>query len=298
MTRLRLGPERAGQRLDKALQSVLQEAGHQLSASQVRQELRSGRLKVDGGSQVPGSQVQGHETVDVTGWLPAREAPVAPRADLLASVPVVAQAPSWVVFDKPAGLPTLPGPPPHGPSLLAAAGAFDAHILAAGPPAEGGCVHRLDNGASGAVLFARSPQARTEWRHAFGRHRVEKSYLADCVPQGDRDWFEGLALRISGQIQTTGGPRVRFRPGPGPESRVTVRRVEPGRVIAQVETRTGQRHQVRVHLAALGLPIRDDPLYGPDPRPEARRDPFRLHAWRLLWAGVDVRTGLPPWEGL
>jgi 23S rRNA-/tRNA-specific pseudouridylate synthase len=44
------------------------------------------------------------------------------------------------------------------------------------------------------------------------------------------------------------------------------------------EPRTGRTHQIRVHLAHLGLPIVGDDRYGA-PRSTARR--ILLHAWRL-----------------
>jgi 23S rRNA pseudouridine1911/1915/1917 synthase len=63
-----------------------------------------------------------------------------------------------------------------------------------------------------------------------------------------------------------------------------VRERLPGAALLEVELETGRQHQIRIHLAHVGLPILGDPVYGQAPhgRPLARRP--MLHAFRLAFS--------------
>ena len=64
-----------------------------------------------------------------------------------------------------------------------------------------------------------------------------------------------------------------------------------------VRLETGRTHQIRVHLAAIGLPVAGDPVYGA-PDPQLGRQ--FLHAWRLAFTHpvtgepLEVESPLPP----
>jgi len=72
-------------------------------------------------------------------------------------------------------------------------------------------------------------------------------------------------------------------PGRPSHSRFRVLGAEAGRALLLAEPRTGRTHQLRVHLAARGVPIVGDDLYGPPFRPGAASavERIQLHAWRL-----------------
>ncbi len=76
-----------------------------------------------------------------------------------------------------------------------------------------------------------------------------------------------------------------------------VERLLGGHTLLDVRLETGRTHQIRVHLAAIGLPVVGDPAYGV-PDPELRRQ--FLHAWRLAFphpltgSPVEVESELPP----
>jgi 23S rRNA pseudouridine1911/1915/1917 synthase len=83
----------------------------------------------------------------------------------------------------------------------------------------------------------------------------------------------------------------------------------PGAAAVSAKPRTGRTHQIRVHLAGIGHPILQDPLYGPEHRPEAWLEEGHgvaplcdaeggvvlerqaLHAWKLH--GTHPATGEP-----
>jgi tRNA pseudouridine32 synthase/23S rRNA pseudouridine746 synthase len=153
-------------------------------------------------------------------------------------------------------------------------------------------VHRLDRGTSGVLLFARTAEAHRALNLAFDRGEPRKRYLALVrgVPAPE--------LRIEVAIAPSRRGRMRpARPGDprGKAAATVVRLLEAfparpwsGGPLALVEAlpETGRTHQIRVHLAAAGLPLAVDPDYGdaapllgPDGAPLVSRTP--LHAARL-----------------
>ena len=78
-----------------------------------------------------------------------------------------------------------------------------------------------------------------------------------------------------------------------------VERLLDGHALLDVRLETGRTHQIRVHLAAIGLPVVGDGVYGVrDERAELARQ--FLHAWRLAFQhpvtgeAVEVESPLPP----
>ena len=78
---------------------------------------------------------------------------------------------------------------------------------------------------------------------------------------------------------------------------VLVERLLDGHALLDVRLETGRTHQIRVHLAAIGLPVAGDPVYGA-PDPQLGRQ--FLHAWRLAFTHpvtgepLEVESPLPP----
>jgi tRNA pseudouridine32 synthase / 23S rRNA pseudouridine746 synthase len=173
---------------------------------------------------------------------------------------------SWIVVDKPAGLPAVPGRTPELQDCAAT------RVQAIYPDAL--VVHRLDMATSGLLLFARGVAVQRTLGHAFERRRIHKHYIAVVhgQPRGDEgtidlplaaDWPNRPRQRVDG---AHGKPALSHW-------RVTERGVRGARLL--LTPVTGRTHQLRVHLAAIGHPIQGDTLYAP-PEPEAPR--LLLHA--------------------
>ncbi len=137
-----------------------------------------------------------------------------------------------------------------------------------------GLVHRLDRNVGGVVLLARTSKAASRLAEAFRTRRVDKRYLA--VVEGDareRGYLvHTLAPRGSerGVVVDPGGKRA--------ELRYELLAAARGRSVLEVELLTGRKHQIRAQLAAAGLPIVGDPLYG---RWDDQLRRPALHAWGL-----------------
>jgi 23S rRNA pseudouridine1911/1915/1917 synthase len=147
-------------------------------------------------------------------------------------------------------------------------------------PVEGGLIHRLDNGTSGALMIARTADAFTVLRRAIRAGAIKRKYLA-LVTGNLR-----APLTLNAPIaHHSKNPRRMLACGGTEAERLSARpaltRVEPVRRVGNtslgaVTPTTGMRHQIRVHLAHAGFPIVGDLLYGGAPCDlEAGR--FALH---------------------
>lgn len=123
-------------------------------------------------------------------------------------------------------------------------------------------VHRLDKDTSGALLFAKNVAAQRHLSHQFQNNEVEKEYVALVA---------GRPAEMSGEIDAPIG-----RHPTSPQRMAVVRHGgRPARTLWKVEElfrayallrlfpKTGKTHQIRVHLAHIGLPLAVDPLYHP-----------------------------------
>lgn len=187
-----------------------------------------------------------------------------------------------LVVDKPHFLPTQP------------AGPFVQETLVARLRRRLGCdqlepLHRLDRDTAGLVLLSLNPASRDAHHALFRERRVQKVYQA-IAPAGAGRVFP---LDYHSRIVREGvGYRHREEPGP-PNSVTHIDRLETVGEWARYRLLpfTGRTHQLRVHMAALGLPIRHDPLYPVDEHrpPDDFSRPLQLLASELRFD--DPLTG-------
>lgn len=126
--------------------------------------------------------------------------------------------------------------------------------------------HRLDRETSGCLVVARDRDTAAFVKDAFAsKARVTKEYLA--VVHGQPAWDEtliDLPLRVSTRDDDTKLPGVRMIWGDGQPAatRCVVERRANDMALIRCTLLTGRQHQIRAHLAAQGLPIVGDKLYG------------------------------------
>ncbi|TAH36441.1 MAG: RluA family pseudouridine synthase [Planctomycetota bacterium] len=254
--RARVPPALHGERLDRAASELLRLP---VSRSRLSQWIRDGRLRVDGAVVVkPGTAVESGQELLLE---PPELEPMGP-----AQAPAVLYEDEWLaILDKPAGLPmhgTAAGDPRpsvarflherYGPRLPINQGAL-----------RPGIVHRLDSETSGVCVVALEQTAFTNLQEQFAKRTVEKEYAAVVYgrPRFQSDWID----------------RPIARDPHHPERMRTVRALAEGvrealtfwEVVQRfrncahlrVQPRTGRTHQIRVHLAAVDLPLVGDWLY-------------------------------------
>jgi tRNA pseudouridine65 synthase len=133
-------------------------------------------------------------------------------------------------------------------------------------------VHRLDRGTSGALLFARDPQAAASLSKAFEEGRVDKTYLALVRGEPPPEGLIDYAIP-----KKEDGPRVEARTRFRLVSRSPVDRCSL--VVAMPET--GRLHQIRRHLRHLNHPLVGDVAYGSGVINRHYRAEYNLHRLAL-----------------
>ena len=138
-------------------------------------------------------------------------------------------------------------------------------------------LHRLDRATAGLVLFSVEPATRAAYHALFRDHRVDKTYEALAAPLPELDFPHCRRSAL-----TRGEPFFRVRESAAaPNSETTIDVLERGvhHWRYRLRPRTGHKHQLRVHMAALGAPIDGDPYY---PELIARASDDYAHPLALL----------------
>ncbi|NIM01887.1 MAG: hypothetical protein GTO30_06305 [Acidobacteria bacterium] len=295
-TAFTVGKRDAGKRLDQFLQEKIPG----LSRTRIQKAIRE-RVSLDWDADVrPSTSVRPGGTIRIA-YRKLDETP------LEIEIPILARGPGWLCVDKPPGVPVHPVNKVLENSLIRLLRKQE------GDPALR-LTHRLDAETTGALIVAADAARARHLSLSFYNDRVHKEYLA---------WVEGRVEASAGSIDLPIGDHpesevyVRLLAAAGlnkpASTRWAVERRAAGRTLLRLFPKTGRRHQLRVHLEAIGHPILGDPLYGrpdgfylarirgeADPR-IAAGDPERLllHCERLVFpdpngsGSIEVRAPLP-----
>ncbi len=196
-----------------------------------------------------------------------------------------------VVADKPHFLPVTPG------------GRYVRETLLVRLKAQLQCpdlspLHRIDRETAGLVLLCKRPQDRDAYQGLFRERRIDKVYEA-VAP-----WRAELAFPLERESHLLEDEQAFYRMreaqaheglAPNSHTRIECLAVQGPRALYRLLPSTGKRHQLRVHMWALGLPIEGDQFYpvvrrGPD-EPEDYAQTLQLLARGLRF--VDPISGQP-----
>lgn len=259
----------AGMRLDQ----VLAELFPDYSRSRLQSWIRSGRVRVDGGTLRPKDKVEGGEAIVLDA---GPEAVVEDRAQAI-PLDVVYEDDALLIVNKPAGLVVHPATGNPDGTLLNALLHRDPD-LALLPRA--GIVHRIDKETSGLLMIARTLEARHSLVEQLQARTVHREYLA--IVQG--------RLTAGGTVDAPIGrhPADRKRHAVCENGKEAVTRYRVIKRFAhhtyiRLKLETGRTHQIRVHTAHIHHPLVGDPVYGGRmrlPAGASERLIARLHAFR------------------
>jgi 23S rRNA pseudouridine1911/1915/1917 synthase len=276
----------AGARLDKALAGRAEIGSRSLSERLLREQAVrvNGEVRAKSHRLEPGAVVE-FELPEETRGISAE----------LVVVEIPYEDEHLLVVDKPAGLSVHAG---AGGRRATLAGQLLTLGASGGPdPERPGIVHRLDRDTSGLLVVARSEEAYVALQDAIRRRQVERRYYA---------LVRGRPRSRAGRIEASIGrdrrdPTRRSLDTDEPREAVThfeIAETTSGHALLDVRLETGRTHQIRVHLAAIGLPVSGDAQYGVAGDLGLGRQ--FLHAYRLRFRHpvtdeeLDVRSPLPP----
>ena len=157
-----------------------------------------------------------------------------------------------LVVDKPHFLPTIPGGRfLHETLLVRLKKKLGLHDLTP--------IHRLDRETAGVVIFSKQIASRGAYQSLFQQRSVDKEYEALAPMLAERVFpFIHRSLMVEGtpffRMQEVDGE-------PNSETLIDVIEQRLDATLYRLQPRTGRKHQLRVHMAALGVPIINDAFY-------------------------------------
>ena len=301
---------RAGERLDAAVLAAFPSTTRSLVRDAV-----SARLVLVGGREAKkGMKLRGGETVRVVSL--AEKSDVRAKPDGTIPLAEVYADEAILAYDKPAGIPVQPLSMDETGTLMNAVAFAHPECVGAGDdPLMAGAVHRIDAGTSGLVIVARTRRAFDSLREQFAAHTVEKKYLAlvegrvenggllDDFLVHDPRKKECVMLTMKDRIAKS-LPVASLRPmhavtGYAP---LAVTKVEcEERTLLEVTIKTGVTHQIRAQLAAAGMHIVNDTLYGAFPCEGMKGHALHSLSARFIHpeTGKETVVSAPPplWAG-
>lgn len=157
-----------------------------------------------------------------------------------------------VVVDKPHFLPMTPGGRFVHETLLVRLKdkLGNAHLTP---------IHRLDRETAGVVIFSARVDTRGAYQSMFQKRSVEKTYEALAAPMEGRSFPFAYRSRMQEAPEFFRMQEVAGEPNSETIVDVIERRGE--QLLYRLQPHTGRKHQLRVHMAALGAPIANDGFY-------------------------------------
>ncbi|OIO37959.1 MAG: hypothetical protein AUJ72_03585 [Candidatus Omnitrophica bacterium CG1_02_46_14] len=167
-----------------------------------------------------------------------------------------------MVINKPAGMVVHPGAGNKKGTLVNALLGRGSVLSSAGGRERPGIVHRLDKETSGLLLVAKNNRAHRGLQSQFEARSLSKTYLA--LVRGQVEYEEGhisepidrhpkiLRKMAVSHAETARDAETQYR---------VLKRFRYATLL-EVKILTGRTHQIRVHMAHLGIPVAGDELYG------------------------------------
>ncbi|PHR60002.1 MAG: RNA pseudouridine synthase [Robiginitomaculum sp.] len=259
----------AGERIDRYMARLWPD----LSRARIQALLADGQLRVDDKIETSSKRkVQVRSCIALQ--IPAPVEAIPQPEDI--PLEILFEDDDLIVLIKPAGLTVHPAAGNWTGTLVNALLHHCAGSLSGiGGVERPGIVHRLDKGTSGVMVVAKSNAAHQGLSKQFSAHTVERAYLA--LTRGGPLPREGT---IDTRIARSPHDRKKQAVVRNPESMLGRHAITnykclsafgqqkgqpvgtPAAAMIECRLETGRTHQIRVHLAHIGCPVLDDPVYG------------------------------------
>ena len=241
--------ENADERIDRVI-APLPEVGSRAQAAKL---LENGAVALNGETARKSAKVGEGDVILVE----LLAAPAGDPSEPAVPFEIVYEDASLLIVDKPTGLVVHPAPGNRTGTLSQAL----TGLAGGGDPERPGIVHRLDKETSGLLVVARNDDVLRKLQAALQAREISRRYTAlvrgqaesskgtiDAPLGRDRRNPENIAIRMDSERFAITHFEVVEEIGP--------------RSLLHVSLETGRTHQIRVHLAAIGLPVCGDPQYG------------------------------------
>lgn len=254
----------AGLRLDKTLQELYPSATFGL----VQKLCRKGQIRIDG------KRVKGNERLTVGQEIKCPEFVTEDNTDQIQQKRtyqlskkeaheienmILYEDDKLVVMNKDYGIPVQAGSG-HSKSL-------DRMLVAyAGDSYSPKLVHRIDKTTTGLVLFAKNKQTAREVSLQFKNRKVEKTYLAVVKGRVRANEMEGvIKSELAVEEGDEGYEKMSAKKG-AQKAETYYEVLESAGMyhLVKIEPKTGRKHQIRVHMSSIGLPLVGDLKYDGD----------------------------------
>jgi 23S rRNA pseudouridine1911/1915/1917 synthase len=279
-------PEDAGARLDKFLAAAAR-AGSRAKAFAALERGKVFLNETEAGVADAARRLKPGDTVRLWMDRPGSAKPRRSGPQTVGDLEIIFEDDALLVVNKPAGLLAVPlERKSDAPSVyeqiedhLRGFGRRRAHV-----------VHRIDQGTSGLVVFAKDLTAQSRLKSQFKRREPERVYLAVVyghpTPR-DGQWRDHLVWDEKVLIQKETHPR-----DPRAQEAVSDYRVlESFRAASLIEVRlqSGRRNQIRIQARLRGHTLVGEKRYtfGPDALRTIQFERHALHAWRLAFEHPD-----------
>jgi len=278
-------------RADERLDRYLVRTGLAPSRRAAQELISRGKVRVNGARAKKSDLIGAADKVEAPGTSHA-PCPIASNPAL--PLEVLHEDAAVVVVNKPGGMPCHPLRPEERDCVMNAVVARFPDTANVGiKPLEGGLVHRLDNGTSGALIIARNRATFEKLRDAIRIGQIARRYEALAAGEIDRRMEIDLPIAhhpknarkmVAGDLSSSNPKRF------GRPARTII---EPIRrignfTLVSVTPSTGSRHQIRVHLAGADHPIVGDTLYGGPASDALPRGRFWLHLCEVAFDSPAV----------
>lgn len=218
--------------------------------------LMSGYIKVNGKITKPSYKVKENDCIEID------ESYIKPINVLPKEMPldIYYEDDDIIVVNKPSGLTVHPGSGNYDNTLVNGLLHYTERLSDVAEDKRPGIVHRLDKDTSGLMLVAKSNKAHEILADDFKNKRVERIYYA--LIEGHLEAANIFIDAPIGRDQNNFQKMTVKKGGKSARTHATVLQKYVGYSLIKLKLETGRTHQIRVHMAYIGHPIVNDPVYG------------------------------------
>lgn len=250
-----ISAEESNIRLDKFLSKYLD-----FSREYIKKLIMNDCVLVNDKKEKASYLVQMHDEILVQDEKFTQESEIEPiRMD----IPIVYEDEDILVINKPSGLVVHPGSGNYQNTLVNGLLYYTKHLSDMGGVDRPGIVHRIDKDTSGLMMVAKTNKAHEILADDFKNKRIKREYLA---------LLNGVFKQGSATIDAPIGRDKNNREKMCVTADHSKHAVTHMKVIKRYKKHTlvncvldtGRTHQIRVHMAYIGYPIHNDPVYSKD----------------------------------